>query len=161
MSFTNEQPHQSASKDRTVVPSVVKMESELCVCACVSTLHTHTHTQSHLKDCKVEWQNPQTCTEHTPEYLRKPGSFFFSFTVGLARASNQTNKVSGVDSMSLWEAYPGILHEWHTYMSVLPSVPMSISETNTRHHANHAQSRTRVRGKITTLSRLFSEHSWL
>ena len=33
------------SEDRTAVPSVVKMESEVCVCTQhVFTLHTHTHT---------------------------------------------------------------------------------------------------------------------
>ena len=107
---------------------MLKTQSELCVCTRrVSMLHTHTH----LKDCKAEWTNPQTL--NTPHYLREPGSFFcakssigqqllqqnqhhrpFMYqptctTLGLTRACNQTNKVSGVDSTSLWGAYPGVL----------------------------------------------------
>ena len=59
------------SEDRTAVPSMVKTESELCVCTRVSTLHT----QIHLKDCKTEWQNPQTLI--TPPLLEKTRNFFF------------------------------------------------------------------------------------
>ena len=61
-------------------------------------------------------------------------------TLGLTRVCNQRNRMSGsMDSTSLWGAYCGVLRT-HP-LSVLPSVPTPIPETNTRHHANHALSR--------------------
>ena len=67
--------------DRAAVLSVVKTESELFVCTRVSTLHTH------LKDCKAEWQSPQTL--NTPPLLEKTRLFFF---ITLAYRTTFTHK---------------------------------------------------------------------
>ena len=41
--LTSQSQDGGCGEDRTAVPNVVKMESELCVYTRVSTLHTHTH----------------------------------------------------------------------------------------------------------------------
>ena len=61
-------------------------------------------------------------------------------TLGFTHAHNQTNRVSGVDSRSLW-AYPGVLSD--TLTECATQCANVIAETNTRHHANHALSRIR------------------
>ena len=63
-----------------------------------------------------------------PHRLLKPFIYPFVYLptctpLGLTHARNQTNMVSGVESTSLWGAYPA---SWVTHsLSVLPSMPMS------------------------------------
>ena len=98
---------------------------------CAHTPHTHIWRTSKLSEqTHKHWIHPN--------YLREPGSFFcakssigqqllqqnqhhrpFMYqptctTLGLTRAHNQTNKVSGVDSTGLWGAYPGVLSDTPT-----------------------------------------------
>ena len=56
-------------------------------------------------------------------------------------AQNQTNRVSVVDGTSLWRSLPSG-PEWHTHWVCYPVCQCSIPEISTRHHANHALSRT-------------------
>ena len=63
-----------------------------------------------------------------PHRLLKPFIYPFVYLptctpLGLTHAHNQTNMVSGVESTSLWGAYPV---SWVTHpLSVLPSIPTS------------------------------------
>ena len=61
-------------------------------------------------------------------------------TLGLTRAHNHTNKVSGVNTTTLSGAYPGVLSdtltECVTQCANVPSL-----KQNTKYHANHALSR--------------------
>ena len=53
----------------------------------------------------------------------------------LTRAHNPANKVSGVDSKSLWGAYPGVLSDTPMHWVCYPVYQCPIPETNSRNHA--------------------------
>ena len=88
-------------------------------------------SQHHTPSMELHYSNScrqfSVCIYSTHVLLRfwvdpqAPQSFIYPFVyqptctaLGLTRARNQTNRMSGVDSTSLCGAYPGVLHDTPT-----------------------------------------------
>ena len=125
--------------------SVVKRKVSF-IYAHMSTLHTHTHT--HLKDYKAVWQNPQTL--NTPPLLENLEVFYFIFvqnsSIGqqLSQHSQHYTPLMELHYSNSCQQFSAYIYSTHVLtsnrflvypLSVLPSVPTSHLETNTRHHA--------------------------